>query len=618
MQLKKVQIGFVEHFNEFPFEIELEGSQYFITKDETGYKLLSSTCPHAGGKVVHEGSCFTCPIHGWKFDYSGEAINVPKQKLGHYNAFVENGMLFAEIPQPIITSKPKQNASLEQDLIIKLHSHACLEFKYNDFSLLTDPWLVGPAFLGAWLQYPNPMIDVTTLTPSAIWISHEHSDHFHEPTLKYFERNTPIYFPDFPNKRIEEKLTQLGFLNIYPMQFGRTYKIDPRFTITCFEPSSLWNDAILLIEIDGFRVLNLNDAGLNPRIAKYIGPVDVVASGFSPGASGYPLTWTHLDDAKKEQILENSRLGLLKMLKQAVDLYGAKSIIPFASHFALWHPTHRSYVKKLRKNTVMDVVEAFKDTAINVIDLLPGDYWNAKENDVVYVKRDRFQLYNPSEVLAFLEEAYDDDHFLEHHPNDYSITATEVEEYFLRLNTTSEIAYCEDLRVCVKVTNIDSTQHFFEVYFEIEKGILKIQKLESQDINLTIELSANILKKIITENLSWDEAHIGYWCKFSRNPDVYHAGFWRLLQTPYLRKSPQMAKSLHPRTITGDTVIADVLEFYGDEADRILRRYGLYCLGCHHSTSESISIGARNHGLNDIDVDKLLLELKKAFLPGGR
>ncbi|MED2255219.1 Rieske 2Fe-2S domain-containing protein [Brevibacillus parabrevis] len=615
MLLKKIQIGSENNFNEFPLEIELEGSQYFLTKDVTGYKLLSTTCPHAGGKVVHQDSCFNCPIHGWKFDYSGESINVPSQKLGHYNVFVENGVLFAEIPQPIITNRPKQNTSLEHDLIVRLHSHACLEFTYNDFSLLTDPWLVGPAFLGAWLQYPSPIVDANALTPSAIWISHEHSDHFHEPTLKYFNRKTPIYFPDFPNKRLEEKLTQLGFLNIYPMQFGRTYQIGTHYKITCFEPSSLWNDAILLIEIDGFRVLNLNDAGLNPRIAQYIGPVDVVASGFSPGASGYPLTWTHLDEAKKDQILENSRLGLLKMLTQAVDLYGAKSLIPFASHFNLWHPTHRNYVKKLRKNTVMDVVEAFKDTAINVIDLLPGDYWNVKENNVTYAKRDRSKLYDQAEVLAYLDKTYRDDHFLEHHPNDYSISTTEVEDYFMLLNKTSEIAYCEDLRICVKVTNIESNQHYFEVYLEIEKGILKILRSERQYVNLTIELPANILKKIIAENLSWDEAHIGYWCKFSRNPDIYHAGFWRLLQTPYLRKSPQIWKSFHPRTITGDTVIADVLEFYGDDADRILRRYGLYCLGCHHSTSESISIGARNHGLNDADIDKMLLELKKAFLP---
>ncbi len=543
-------------------------------------------------------------------------MNVPKQRMAQYNVSVEDGMLFAEIPNSLNTSEPQQDTTLEQDLIVKLHSHACLEFKYDDFSLITDPWLVGPAFMGAWLQYPAPIVDVHTLTPSALWISHEHSDHFHESTLTFMDRNIPIYFPDFPNKRIEEKLIQLGFRNIYPMQFGKPLEIRKHIKITCFEPSSLWNDAILLIEIENFRILNLNDAGLNPRIAKIIGKVDVIASGFSPGASGYPLTWAHLDEDKKDQILEKSRLGLLKMLTQAIDLYGAKSLIPFASHFNLWHPTHRKYVEKLRKNTVMDVVEAFKDTTVNVVDLLPGDYWGVKKNNIVYAKRDRSKLYNQAEVLEYLDKAYREDLFLEHHPNDYSISVAEVENYFLLLNKTSEIAYCEDLRICVKVTNIDSSQHSFEVLLEIEKGILNIRKLEKHDINLTIELPANIVKKIITDNLSWDEAHIGYWCKFSRNPDVYHAGFWRLLQTPYFRKSPQLTRTVHPETITGDTAIADVLEFYGDDADKILRRYGLYCLGCHHSTFESISIGARNHGINGADVDKLLLELNKAFLQG--
>ena len=63
-----------------------------------------------------------------------------------------------------------------------------------------------PAFLGAWTQYPPPVVDVTTLRPDAMVISHEHSDHFHEPTLVEFDRSIPIFIPDFPNRRLVERL----------------------------------------------------------------------------------------------------------------------------------------------------------------------------------------------------------------------------------------------------------------------------------------------------------------------------------------------------------------------------------------------------------------------------
>ena len=59
---------------------------------------------------------------------------------------------------------------------------------------------------------------------------------------------------------------------------------------------------------------------------------------------------------------------------------------------------------------------------------------------------------------------------------------------------------------------------------------------------------------------------------------MYQAGFWRLLQAPYYKNLIEVP-ALYDRPITGETVIADLIETYGDAADRIMRRYGLYCEG---------------------------------------
>ena len=94
------------------------------------------------------------------------------------------------------------------------------------------------------------------LKPNAILITHEHSDHFHEPTLQRFDRGTTIYVPDFPNQRMQTQLAALGFTDVRVMRFGEDLPIAPGWSMTAFEPSSLWNDALVLVE--GLEAVDLD------------------------------------------------------------------------------------------------------------------------------------------------------------------------------------------------------------------------------------------------------------------------------------------------------------------------------------------------------------------------
>jgi CMP-N-acetylneuraminate monooxygenase len=116
----------------------------------------------------------------------------------------------------------------------------------------------------------------------------------------------------------------------------------------------------------------------------------------------------------------------------------------------------------------------------------------------------------------------------------------------------------------------------------------------------------------VKENLSWDEAKIGYWCRFSRSPNVYHAGFRRLLQAPYFKR-PANPPPVGHTPIRASSVIADLIEIHGEQAERVLRRYGMYCAGCQHSTYDSIALGASHHGIEEKQVDRLVQELNQLF-----
>lgn len=605
-----ISLGLVEQLKELPAKIEIQGTNYFLVFVENKYKLLSSICPHQSGeiKLIDDDQCFKCEAHNWTFSIDGKSQNIKSMKMSEYPVKVRDGQLFVDLSINNVIEKVKQKTN--QLPIIKLHAHACIEVKLDNFTLICDPWIEGNAFLGSWIPYPAPIVKVTDLKPNAIWISHEHSDHFHEPTLKKFDRTIPVYVPHFPNRRMEQKLERLGFKNIISIRFGEPVQLAEHFKITTYEPASLWNDALVLIEAGDFRILNLNDTGINRAIAKQIGTVDMVASSFSPGASGYPLTWTHISDEDKRSIMKSAKIGMLKMIEQSMEIYKAKYFLPFASYFSLWHKEHLRYIELMEKNTLLDVCDYFKNTDVQVIDLLPGDEWHVATKELIKQQRD-IEVFDKQYILNYIKKqdfshAYNE---MASTMNEFKITEASIENYFLNLNDIPEIIFCEDVTVQVN----SHGKEINTIYFEVKNGQLKVVKKLEQP-NITFNVPAHILQYVITENESWDEPIIGYWCNFSRNPDVYHADFWRLLQAPYYKKQVDVAADDVSRNITLQSNVAVILESYGEEAERILGRYGLYCVACQYAPFENIKSAAKIHGLSKEKQQRLVKELNRCLI----
>ena len=606
--LRRVPLGTVSAFPAFPAPVEVEGHHYFLVRSDDGFTLLSRVCPHKGGRVGYgDDTAFECPQHGWRFDTStGACLNAPNRSLASHSVEVRDGELFA-----VLRQRPRaatRRVEAPEGLSFHLHAHACLEIDYRGFSLLTDPWLAGPAFFGSWAQYPPPQVDAATLEPDAIWISHEHSDHFHEQTLRLFPRDVPVYVPDFPNERLPVRLARLGFTDVRPLPFGERREIAPTIALTCFEPASLWNDAIVLVEIDGFRYLNLNDAGVNHRIAAVVAPVDLISSTFSPGASGFPLTWRHIDERRQVEIMERSRRGSLEMLRQAAHVYHASAVLPFASFFALWHPQHRRFLGLQRRNSPADVVDAFADLDVEVVDLVPGESWEPATGGRT-PRPGRDQLFRRGEVIRWAKQHFDAAAFDAAYPPDGRLDAADVDAHLLRLNEVPDIAFCENVSVLLRGIG-SSEKPDVEVAFEVLDGRLRIVAPPPAAPEVTIELPVAVLARIVHDDVSWDEAFIGYWCSCERSPDVYHANFWRLLQAPYYRRRPALAAPTGPAEIGADSAILSVLDAHGEPADRLLRRYGLYCVGCQHAPSETIRHAAEKHGLDRSQLERLLDELR--------
>jgi CMP-N-acetylneuraminate monooxygenase len=471
------------------------------------------------------------------------------------------------------------------DVDVRVHAHACVEIEHRSFRLLIDPWLTGPAFLGAWTQFPPPVVVASELSPDAILITHEHSDHFHEPTLDQFDRQTPIYVPDFPNQRMPRVLDQMGFANVRPLAFGALAALDDHFdghfSVTAFEPDSIWNDAIYLIEVAGFRILNLNDAGINRRIEPLVCPVDLIIAEANP--------------------------ALIDTQHEMLELYGASHMLPCGSHCTWWDPNQQP-TAELDKPTFANLQQAI-GSAANVLPLLPGSSWNAASGNVQHA-RDGIEP-TAHEAAAYCQRTFDADLVDICRQPARMISSDELSNYFLKFNHTPEAGFCEDMTARVVVYGSSPSQVQFELGLIISDGRIGITSGQPPQPSLTITVPLWAVSKVVLEDLSWDELRLGGWGSYDPPADPQHIAFWRMLQAPYFHRRLSIAAH-DERQISHTTVMVNLIERSGPQAERILRRYGLHDAATLHSSREPLAAAAAEHGLEDATIERLVGELRRA------
>lgn len=589
--------------------VKIQDRNFFICKHHGDYRMFEGLCPHMGGDIKKEKNYFRCTTHNWKFDLlDGSCKTSPKLKLPEFKILIKDDKIYANIFNKTLKKSSKKKF-YKKDLNLQLHSHACLEITYKKVKILTDPWFNGPAFLGAWINYPPNKVDSTKINPDLIWISHEHSDHFHPETLKLFRRDIPIYFPDFPNERILKQLKNLGFKNLFPMPFGKRVEINNSIHITCFQPNSPWNDSMLLMEFDDFKFLNLNDAGVNHKIKNIVGDVDVISTAFTTGASGFPLTWPDLTHKEKLTWIQNDQKGQTQMILNAVKMYNCRFVLPFAGHFQLWHPNHRKYVSLIGTIKVCDVKKTLKDSPAKLIEMLPGDKFSFKNLQVVKKtgRMSNKELYSPDRIKEYLDESFDKKVFDNFYPQKHNKQKKDVIDYFLRFNKSPEIIFCENI-----ILNITSN-NYCDLYFKIKDGKITHLRNKSKSVNIQINLPKEILQEIISLDMSWDEAQIGYWCETRRWPkDKYNINFWRMLQAPYYKRKVNIQKKDTSKNITKSSSILKIISKQKNNlATKILNRYGLYCHSCVFSTMEDIHTASLKHGLSEDQSQNLIRELNE-------
>jgi len=252
---------------------------------------------------------------------------------------------------------------------IQLISHASVIVR-SDVSILSDPWFFGKAFNDSWSLFPPPAVDESLLdSVDFLYISHEHPDHFHIPTLKSlsdeFKSRVTILFQENNSDKVFKALNRLGFPNTRSLPHDKIEPLSDSTQIYCYQAGSM--DSALGVVNSGKTVLNLNDCEINKRdcgrILSSLGRIDAVLNQFSiAGYSGFQERDKYLP-VQAENVLR-------KMLANHVDLRAGVTI-PFAS-FIYFSSEDNRYINDF-SNKPQDAFDYFAEHGQKMAVLFPGD-----------------------------------------------------------------------------------------------------------------------------------------------------------------------------------------------------------------------------------------------------
>lgn len=220
------------------------------------------------------------------------------------------------------------------------HASIYIKDSNNQPLLLTDPWLIGSAYWRSWwLQNYQSQDQFEELKKvKYCYITHEHPDHFHTPSIKKLG-NKPTYLsPQLPEENITKYLRGLKF-NSEVLKSLNWYKVSDEISILSVP---LFNDdSVLLIDTPKAFIINLNDtkpskSKLN-QIDKFltsnnINKKRIVLSSYSPAS----IVNSFRKDSKYVSIKDKKDYCLY--LNKVSNSLKADYFIPFASQVIFYRP----------------------------------------------------------------------------------------------------------------------------------------------------------------------------------------------------------------------------------------------------------------------------------------
>ena len=276
---------------------------------------------------------------------------------------------------------------------IKLINHASVIIRCGQTRILTDPWFQGTAFNNSWalLSENEPSLKDLKLL-DYIWISHEHPDHFHLPTLKTIVSSVNESCTVILQKKNSEKMLRVlksfGYKNFLQLRHDSICAIAEDLDIYSYQIGLM--DSVMGIRFNGQVVLNINDCSLEDheirRIKKRLGArKPILLNQFSlAGNNG---------SEKNMGQLEEKANSILRDMIRIHNSFGALTTIPFASLMFFASPSN-SYMNSYR-NSMNKVRRVFDENLCDLTVLYYNETYFDGAKDMNEAAADRWdEIYD--------------------------------------------------------------------------------------------------------------------------------------------------------------------------------------------------------------------------------
>ena len=500
----------------------------FIIKKSRGSirYVINKICDHNGGRLIVKDQLALCPNHNWKLNLNSLKYQESFVKKKPLEFEVRNNNLHLRNESHFLVNPFKQKS--KKQIEVRWLNHACIHITNGDISLITDPWIFGPAFLtGWWLESPSPK-DSLNLIKSAnyILISHNHPDHLHAETLSILNRNQKIIIPNFNSKSTEVFLLKLGFNNLSTIDFLDIIEIEENFHISILKSGDFRDDSGFYFNVNGNEILLCVDANY---LNSYVLPkdIDLLCTSFASGSSGFPLIYDNITEGNKSRVLFRNRKSAQKSISSYVEITTPKYYMPYAGMFK---------EKSLRDGYILENNK--KNDLITISDLI-----SRTKTSYIFPEKDKVLCLKNSEInekklkkFHYLESD-DINNYLDSYKKEFELDFDKWTKYF------EGSGYDKKQILHIIPTDDDfnslGNKVFYVNFHEKKYFLIPKEKVVHEILgfnNMILKVRSESFMCLISNYLPWEDLTIGFQCRIERFPDVYESEFWYYFTNNYVNK----------------------------------------------------------------------------------
>ena len=499
-------------------------NDFIVWRQKDTIKVYDRICDHNGGRLITNQGRTTCPLHGWEFDpKSGDYLNIKCHKTPLYDGPIHP---HGSVSVPLKSLQRKlENFKSNVEFKIRFLNHACLVIDCGEIKFATDPWIFGSAFSnGWWLANPSPNDSLAELNScDFIYISHNHPDHLHPQTLSEIRKDIPIVTASFDSNSTVSMLTDLKFKFVNALKFDEKWVMeDDELAFSILKSGDFRDDSGLLIEIGNKTVLLTVDSNFLD-FWRFPEKIDLLASSFAGGASGFPLCFETVEPERKLQVIARNRRSAYTTNKMVLQKIKPKAFLPYAGFFTEKAKRDCYIRENNKKNTIDDYADLCQNLDIRLID--------ATKTPIISMTKSEISTQTYPSSLMY-EEAPEIQIFRDELEN--VLSEKELAQYFENCN------FCADLDLLLLPVNNDFENPTHSCFIKFQNDGSTIISFEKEferrtDVNfLQIKTRKHELAKVVQRGLPWEDLSIGFQCRIYREPDIYNVNFWHHFTNVYI------------------------------------------------------------------------------------